>query len=264
MARKSEQRTWSEWFRGERKAAARRRLAVEILEDRAVPATVTNLLDGPDAAQPIAGSLRAAIIEASRTDGKVDFDPALFTSGRQTLVLNGAVGAIVLNSGQNITIKGPGANLLTIQSDYGFTSATASSTGANFRQGDQLRQKRDTTGTNGYQGGAIFTVTSINDSADGITGNGIGSITGVAVSNPGSNSALLGKQVTLSQSSSGQFQLEPINGATGTGATVTILNTAYKLFPDSQAAKGKGEEKREQAPSTEAVAFAHLMKGVHW
>ncbi len=43
-----------------------------------------------------------------------------------------------------------------------------------------------------------------------------------------------------------------------------ILNTAYKLFPDSQAAKGKGEEARDKAPSTEAVAFAHLMKGVHW
>jgi short-subunit dehydrogenase len=43
-----------------------------------------------------------------------------------------------------------------------------------------------------------------------------------------------------------------------------ILNTAYKLFPDSQAAKGKGDEARDKAPSTEAVAFAHLMKGVHW
>jgi NAD(P)-dependent dehydrogenase (short-subunit alcohol dehydrogenase family) len=47
-------------------------------------------------------------------------------------------------------------------------------------------------------------------------------------------------------------------------ASDTILNTAYKLFPDSQAAKGKGEEARDRAPSTEAVAFAHLMKGVHW
>ncbi len=43
-----------------------------------------------------------------------------------------------------------------------------------------------------------------------------------------------------------------------------LLNTAYKLFPDSQAAKGKESEAREKAPSTEAVAFAHLMKGVHW
>ena len=47
-------------------------------------------------------------------------------------------------------------------------------------------------------------------------------------------------------------------------ASDTILNTAYKLFPDSQAAKGKGDEGRDKAPSTEAVAFAHLMKGVHW
>ncbi len=43
-----------------------------------------------------------------------------------------------------------------------------------------------------------------------------------------------------------------------------ILNTAYKLFPESQAAKGKREEAPDKPPTTEAVAFAHLMKGVHW
>jgi NAD(P)-dependent dehydrogenase (short-subunit alcohol dehydrogenase family) len=43
-----------------------------------------------------------------------------------------------------------------------------------------------------------------------------------------------------------------------------ILNQAYRLFPESQAAKGKAEEAPDRAPSTEAVAFAHLMKGVHW
>jgi NAD(P)-dependent dehydrogenase (short-subunit alcohol dehydrogenase family) len=43
-----------------------------------------------------------------------------------------------------------------------------------------------------------------------------------------------------------------------------ILNTAFKLFPESQAAKGKGDEAPDRAPTTEAVAFAHLMKGVHW
>jgi len=43
-----------------------------------------------------------------------------------------------------------------------------------------------------------------------------------------------------------------------------ILNTAYKLFPESQAAKGKKDEAPDRAPTTEAVAFAHLMKGVHW
>ncbi len=47
-------------------------------------------------------------------------------------------------------------------------------------------------------------------------------------------------------------------------ASDRILNQAYKLFPESQAAKGKGEEAPDKAPSTEAVAFAHLMKGVHW
>ena len=41
-----------------------------------------------------------------------------------------------------------------------------------------------------------------------------------------------------------------------------ILNQAFKLFPESAAAKG---EKREDAKvSTEGVAFAHLMRGVHW
>jgi len=47
-------------------------------------------------------------------------------------------------------------------------------------------------------------------------------------------------------------------------ASDTILNTAYKLFPESQAAKGKSDEAPDLPPSTEAVAFAHLMKGVHW
>jgi NAD(P)-dependent dehydrogenase (short-subunit alcohol dehydrogenase family) len=47
-------------------------------------------------------------------------------------------------------------------------------------------------------------------------------------------------------------------------ASDRILNQAYRLFPESQAAKGKGDEAPDMAPSTEAVAFAHLMKGVHW
>ncbi len=48
------------------------------------------------------------------------------------------------------------------------------------------------------------------------------------------------------------------------GVSDRILNTAYKLFPESQAAKGKTDEAPDKAPTTEAVAFAHLMKGVHW
>ncbi len=52
-------------------------------------------------------------------------------------------------------------------------------------------------------------------------------------------------------------------------ASDAILNTAYKLFPDSSAAKGKGKDdgkpaEKEKELSTEGVAFAYLMRGVHW
>jgi hypothetical protein len=50
-----------------------------------------------------------------------------------------------------------------------------------------------------------------------------------------------------------------------------ILNSAYKLFPDSRAAKGEevragarpADATTEEA-SREQVAFAYLMRGVHW
>jgi NAD(P)-dependent dehydrogenase (short-subunit alcohol dehydrogenase family) len=48
-----------------------------------------------------------------------------------------------------------------------------------------------------------------------------------------------------------------------------ILNSAYKLFPDSRAARGEApREKPEPAPaeeaSTEQVLFATLTRGIHW
>ena len=43
-----------------------------------------------------------------------------------------------------------------------------------------------------------------------------------------------------------------------------VMNTAFRLFPDSQAAKGmKGRGEIEQ-PTSEQIAFAALMRGVHW
>ena len=45
--------------------------------------------------------------------------------------------------------------------------------------------------------------------------------------------------------------------------TDVVLNTAYKLFPESAASKGEDRAKDVQ-PSAEAVAFASLMRGVHW
>jgi NAD(P)-dependent dehydrogenase (short-subunit alcohol dehydrogenase family) len=41
-----------------------------------------------------------------------------------------------------------------------------------------------------------------------------------------------------------------------------VLHMAYKVFPDSAAAKGAPDPKEKA--STEAVALAHLMRGVHW
>jgi NAD(P)-dependent dehydrogenase (short-subunit alcohol dehydrogenase family) len=42
-----------------------------------------------------------------------------------------------------------------------------------------------------------------------------------------------------------------------------VLHTAYKLFPESAAAMGK-DKTAEQEVTTEAVAFASLMRGIHW
>jgi short-subunit dehydrogenase len=49
-----------------------------------------------------------------------------------------------------------------------------------------------------------------------------------------------------------------------------ILNSAYHLFPDSRAAKGERKREPGERPtadeqaSNEQVAFAYLMRGVHW
>ena len=44
-----------------------------------------------------------------------------------------------------------------------------------------------------------------------------------------------------------------------------LMNTAFRLFPDSTAAKGmKGGGVVEALPTSEQVAFASLMRGVHW
>lgn len=40
-----------------------------------------------------------------------------------------------------------------------------------------------------------------------------------------------------------------------------VLNTGYRLFPDSPR---KGQEEDHAPPGPEAVAFAHIMHGIHW
>ena len=43
-----------------------------------------------------------------------------------------------------------------------------------------------------------------------------------------------------------------------------IMSTAFELFPDSAAAKGDKQALRDETPSQEQIAFAALMRGVHW
>jgi short-subunit dehydrogenase len=48
-----------------------------------------------------------------------------------------------------------------------------------------------------------------------------------------------------------------------------VMNQAYKIFPDSKAARGEkkkedGDGKQDSEMSTEAIAMAYLMKGVHF
>jgi len=40
-----------------------------------------------------------------------------------------------------------------------------------------------------------------------------------------------------------------------------VLNTGFRLFPDSPR---KGEGDGHKTPGPEAVAFAHIMHGIHW
>ena len=43
-----------------------------------------------------------------------------------------------------------------------------------------------------------------------------------------------------------------------------VMNTAFELFPDSVAAKGDGKGGEDRQASKEQIAFATLMRGVHW
>ena len=47
--------------------------------------------------------------------------------------------------------------------------------------------------------------------------------------------------------------------------TEVVMNTAYRMFPDSSTAKSDSSDKKPELPPTkEAVLFASLLRGVHW
>lgn len=43
-----------------------------------------------------------------------------------------------------------------------------------------------------------------------------------------------------------------------------VMNTAFELFPDSAAAKGDKKALKDERASNEQIAFAALMRGIHW
>jgi len=234
MSRNQVRSLWSRLW-GTEKASARkpsRRLAIEALEDRAVPATmVANLLDSTNASSPIAGSLREAITRPS--DGIITFDPTLFSDavGPQTLVLNGAVGRLQFNSSAPLTIQGPGKFAsgpfagqykLIIQSDIGFLSASVSNGGNGFRVGDILQQ-----GFDQFNGGARFQVLAINELSDNNPTNGKGAITSVSVIQPGANFSLRATGAVLSPTGTGITQLTPVGASTGSGAFLQVNPTDF-------------------------------------
>jgi hypothetical protein len=123
-------------------SSRRSRPRLELLEDRWVPTTVTNLQDSG------VGSLREAI-SATPGGGLIDFKPGL--TGTITL-FTGQL--IILN---DVTIQGPGANLLTISGNhasriFGVETANLTISGLTLANGNAIP---DLT-TIAQGGGAIF------------------------------------------------------------------------------------------------------------
>jgi hypothetical protein len=43
-----------------------------------------------------------------------------------------------------------------------------------------------------------------------------------------------------------------------------VMNSAYRMFPDSAAAQGKKDGDTQRTATKEAMIFASLMRGIHW
>jgi short-subunit dehydrogenase len=43
-----------------------------------------------------------------------------------------------------------------------------------------------------------------------------------------------------------------------------VMNSAYRMFPDSAAAEGRKDGDSQRGPTREAMIFASLMRGIHW
>ena len=193
--------------------ASRRRLQVEVLEDRRLltPFTVTSAADSGD------GTLRAAILEAADAGGSntIDFDASLAgqtitLTSRDTDTSYGPT-ALVIN-GDNVTIDGSNAPLLQLSGDgtqrIFAVSSTATLTLENITLTDGLAQG----GAGGNAG--------VSGSSGGGGGGGGGAGLGGAIFNEGTlnvvQSTLSGNTAIGGNSSQGGTQF----GGSGGGSAI--------------------------------------------
>ena len=183
---------------------------LEVLEDRSVPSTVSNLLDsGP-------GSLRQAILDTP-AGGTVGFQPGL----RGTIALTG--GQLVIT--QNLTIAGPGADAVTVSGNH--ATRVFDITGSNHTvaiSGLTIADGRTTTD----RGGAIENLLSTLTLSDCVLrGNAVvdsgSSATGGAINNEGGTLTI--RDSTLSGNSVSAPSGVIAGGAISNFGTLTVLNS---------------------------------------
>ena len=60
------------------------------------------------------------------------------------------------------------------------------------------------------------------------------------------------------------YRAQPVTREELPRAYEIVMNTAFRLFPDSSASKGMKGRQELEGPTSEQIAFASLMRGVHW
>jgi hypothetical protein len=144
----------------------RSHLRVEVLEDRCLLTTVTNLMDsGP-------GSLREAIFDTP-TGGTVDFQSDL--AGTITL------GSNELSINKNLTISGPGAGVMTVSGNNATRVFDIVGPSTVFISGLTIADGLVSSGSGGgiFNGGTLTVtdcVISGNTATGGSTGGGVGNL----------------------------------------------------------------------------------------
>src|SRR5262249_3051238 len=211
---------WLQFLRPTRRHGLRKRsqppgrvLVFETLEDRCLPSTVTNLDDAG------AGSLRQALLDTP-AGGTVDFQPGL--TGTITLT----TGELAI--GRNMTIAGPGADVITVSGNHRSrvfnTSATVTISGLTITDGESSAP-----------GGGVRNTGTLTIADSVVTGNAVHQIgdysSGGGIYNDGtltvSDSLVIGNTVTVTNPS-GYAHGYGGGISSGFGPRVTITNSVIR------------------------------------